>query len=150
MLASTAEACSSKPDRSKPHRSAKPTRKTASGQPKVAVKLGSKPGASNVSRRFEKPRSPMQKACDDGAVVECKSRGVKYGGKASGKSGDKTGGKLSSKPYAAYEAKRGGATDKPKGGKNLVPAVGKPNSKKNKARRAAESVGRQVPRRSGS
>ena len=150
MLASTAEACSSKPDRSKPHRSAKPTRKTVSGQPKAAVKLGSKPGASNVSRRFEKPRSPMQKACDDGAVVERKSRGAKYGGKASGKSGDKTGGKLSSKPYAAYEAKRGGAADKPKGGKNLAPAVGKPNSKKNKARRAAESIGRQAPRRSGS
>ena len=149
MLASTAEG-SAKPDRSKPHRSAKPTRKTASGQPKAAVKSGSKPGASNVSRRFEKPRSPMQRACDDGAVVERKSRGAKYGGKDSGKSGDKTGGKLSGKSYPAYEAKRSATSDKPKGGKNLAPAVGKPNSKKNKARRAAENARRQTPRRSGS
>ena len=79
-----------------------------------------------------------------------KARGAKHGGKASGKLGDKANGKSFGKPYAAYEAKRGVASDKPKGGKNLAPAVGKPNSKKNKARRAAESIGRQAPRRSAS
>lgn len=150
MLVSTAEASSAKPNRSKPHRSAKPARQTTSAQPKAGVKSGSKPGASNASRRFEKPRSPMQRAREDGAVVEHKPRGAKHGGKASGKSGDKANGKSFGKPYAAYEAKRGVASDKPKGGKNLAPAVGKPNSKKNKARRAAENAGRQTPRRSGS
>ena len=83
-----------------------------------------------MSRRFEKPLSPMQRAREDGAVVERKPRGAKHGGKAFGKSGAKTGGKSSGKPNAAYEAKRGGASDKPKSGKNLAPAVGKPNSKK--------------------
>ena len=150
MQAAAAESSAAKSDHSKPQRAAKPARQTAAGQPKAGVKSNSKPGASNVSRRFEKPLSPMQRAREDGAVVERKPRGAKHGGKAFGKSGAKTGGKSSGKPNSAYEAKRGGASDKPKSGKNLAPAVGKPNSKKNKARRAAENAGRQPPRRSGS
>jgi ATP-dependent RNA helicase DeaD len=134
MQAATFEDSSAKPDGSKPQRATKPARQTTTGQPKAGVKSGSRPGATNVSRRFEKPRSPMQ-------------RGAKHGGKASGKSGDKTSGNSSGKPN---EAKRGGASGKLKGVKNLAPAVGKPNSKKNKARRAAENAGRQAPRRSRS
>mgnify|MGYP006417317925 FL=1 len=147
MQAATFEDSSAKPDGSKPQRATKPARQTTTGQPKAGVKSGSRPGATNVSRRFEKPRSPMQRAREDGAVVEHKARGAKHGGKASGKSGDKTSGNSSGKPN---EAKRGGAFGKLKGVKNLAPAVGKPNSKKNKARRAAENAGRQAPRRSRS
>ena len=150
MQAAAAEASAAKPDRSKPQRAAKPARQAVAGQPKAGVKSSSKPGASNVSRRFDKPLSPMQRAREDGAVVERKPRQAKHGGKAAGKSGDKTGGKSSGKSYLAYEAKRSATSDKPKGGKNLAPAVGKPNSKKNKARRAAENARRQTPRRSGS
>jgi ATP-dependent RNA helicase DeaD len=81
-----------------------------------------------ASKRFEKPRSTMDKARDDGAVTERKPRGY---------SSDKPTGKPSGKPYAG----------KPKGGKNLAPAVGKPNSKKNKARAAAAKGGSSTPRR---
>ena len=107
-------------------------------------------GALNVSRRFEKPRSPLERARDDGAVVDRKARGAKPAGKPSGKPGNKTAGKNVGKSSGPYDAKRGGGPDKPKGGKNLAPSVGKPNSKKNKARRAAAHDAGQPPRRAKS
>ncbi|MDG2191666.1 MAG: DbpA RNA binding domain-containing protein, partial [Paracoccaceae bacterium] len=119
-------------------------------QPKSRAKSGSKPGALNVSRRFEKPRSPLERARDDGAVVDRKARGAKPAGKPSGKPGNKTVGKNVGKSSGPYDAKRGGGPGKPKGGKNLAPSVGKPNSKKNKARRAAAHDAGQPPRRAKS
>ncbi|MBT3650075.1 MAG: hypothetical protein HN543_05805, partial [Rhodobacteraceae bacterium] len=107
-------------------------------------------GALNVSRRFEKPRSPLERARDDGAVVDRKARGAKPAGKPSGKPGNKTAGKNVGKSSGPYDAKRGGGPGKPKGGKNLAPSVGKPNSKKNKARRAAAHDAGQPPRRAKS
>lgn len=94
-----------------------------------------KSAAHPASKRFEKPRSTMDKARDDGAVTERKPRGF-AGGKPTGKPS----GKPSGKPYAG----------KPKGGANLAPAKGKPNSKKNKARAAAAAAakgGNSAPRR---
>ena len=44
--------------------------------PKPRSKSGSKPGALNVSRRFKNPRSPLERAREDGAVVYCKARGA--------------------------------------------------------------------------
>ncbi|WP_390912600.1 DEAD/DEAH box helicase [Pseudosulfitobacter sp. SM2401] len=95
----------------------------------------SKSAAHPASKRFEKPRSTMDKARDDGAVTERKPRGF-AGAKPTGKPS----GKPSGKPYAG----------KPKGGANLAPAKGKPNSKKNKARAAAAAAakgGNSAPRR---
>ncbi|MBT5474632.1 MAG: hypothetical protein HOK44_09970, partial [Rhodobacteraceae bacterium] len=98
----------------------------------------------------EKPRSPLERARDDGAVVDRKARGAKLAGKPSGKPGNKTAGKNVGKSSGPYDAKRGGGPGKPKGGKNLAPSVGKPNSKKNKARRAAAHDAGQPPRRAKS
>ena len=73
----------------------------------------------------------MDRARDEGAVAEYKQRGKSDG-----------------KPYAGKpKGKFGG---KPKTGPGGAPAVGKPNSKKNKARRAANDAGKgggQTPRR---
>jgi ATP-dependent RNA helicase DeaD len=93
---------------------------------------GGKPAAHPASKRFEKPRSSMDRARDDGAVAERKPRskpdGKSFGGKPKGKFAGKS-----------------------KTGPGGAPAVGKPNSKKNKARRAAAEAGKgggQAPRRS--
>lgn len=151
---------SGKPDDATPQATAKPAVpsdgaqknvvQNRGAQPKSRAKSGSKPGALNVSRRFEKPRSPLERARDDGAVVDRKARGAKPAGKPSGKPGNKTAGKNVGKSSGPYDAKRGGGPDKPKGGKNLAPSVGKPNSKKNKARRAAAHDAGQPPRRAKS
>jgi ATP-dependent RNA helicase DeaD len=99
------------------------------------VSKGGKPSAGHpASKRFEKPRSNMDKARDDGSVSERKPRGKPDGKPYAGKPKGKFGGKGKTGP--------GGA-----------PAVGKPNSKKNKARRAAAAAeggkgGGQSPRRS--
>ncbi|MDG1424029.1 MAG: DbpA RNA binding domain-containing protein, partial [Paracoccaceae bacterium] len=158
--AETAQPISGKPDGAMPQATAKPAvpsdgaQKNAvqnrGAQPKLRTKSGSKPGALNVSRRFEKPRSPLERARDDGAVVDRKARGAKPAGKPLGKPGNKTAGKTVGKSSGPYDAKRGGAAGKPKGGKNLAPSVGKPNSKKNKARRAAAHDDGQPPRRAKS
>jgi ATP-dependent RNA helicase DeaD len=106
-----------------------PTRKPR--KPKPESKGGKPAGAHPASKRFEKPRSTMDRARDDGAVAEYKPRGKSDG-----------------KPYAGKpKGKFGG---KPKTGPGGAPAVGKPNSKKNKARRAAGDAGKgggQAPRR---
>ena len=140
----TAQPFSGKPDDATPQATDKPAvpsdgaQKNAvqnrGAQPKSRAKSGSKPGALNVSRRFEKPRSPLERARDDGAVVDRKARGAKPAGKPSGH----------------YDAKLAGAAGKPKCSKNLAPSVGKPNSKKNKARRAAAHDAGQPPRRAKS
>ena len=100
-------------------------------KPKPESKGGKPAGAHPASKRFEKPRSTMDRARDDGAVAEYKPRGKSDG-----------------KPYAGKpKGKFGG---KPKTGPGGAPAVGKPNSKKNKARRAASDAGKgggQTPRR---
>ena len=100
-------------------------------KPKPESKGGKPAGAHPASKRFEKPRSTMDRARDDGAVAEYKPRGKPDG-----------------KPYAGKpKGKFGG---KPKTGPGGAPAVGKPNSKKNKARRAAGDTGKgggQAPRR---
>ena len=100
-------------------------------KPKPESKGGKPAGAHPASKRFEKPRSTMDRARDDGAVAEYKPRGKPDG-----------------KPYAGKpKGKFGG---KPKTGPGGAPAVGKPNSKKNKARRAASDAGKgggQTPRR---
>ena len=100
-------------------------------KPKPESKGGKPAGAHPASKRFEKPRSTMDRARDEGAVAEYKSRGKSDG-----------------KPYAGKpKGKFGG---KPKTGPGGAPAVGKPNSKKNKARRAASDAskgGGQTPRR---
>lgn len=83
---------------------------------------GGKPAGHPASKRFEKPRSTMDKARDDGAVTERKPRGKPDG-----------------KPYA--DKPKGKFAGKPKTGPGGAPAVGKTNSKKNKARRAAASDG---------
>ena len=101
-------------------------------KPKPESKGGKPAGAHPASKRFEKPRSTMDRARDEGAVAEYKPRGKSDG-----------------KPYAGKpKGKFGG---KPKTGPGGAPAVGKPNSKKNKARRAASDAskgGGQTPRRS--
>ena len=97
-----------------------------------------KPAPQNVSRPTEWDDAPAErKKKPKGAVRKKsfeKSRGVEntrsgavkaYGGKP-GPGGRKPAGKAGGKP--------GG---KPAGGKSVAPKVGKPNSKKNKARRAA-------------
>jgi len=100
-------------------------------KPKPESKGGKPAGAHPASKRFEKPRSTMDRARDEGAVAEYKPRGKSDG-----------------KPYAGKpKGKFGG---KPKTGPGGAPAVGKPNSKKNKARRAASDAskgGGQTPRR---
>lgn len=100
-------------------------------KPKPESKGGKPAGAHPASKRFEKPRSTMDRARDEGAVAEYKPRGKSDG-----------------KPYAGKpKGKFGG---KPKTGPGGAPAVGKPNSKKNKARRAASDAGKgggQTPRR---
>ena len=58
--------------------------------------------------------------------------------------------KTSVNPLGPMMPSAGGAPGKPKGGKNLAPSVGKPNSKKNKARRAAAHDAGQPPRRAKS
>ena len=156
----TAQPSSGKLDRATPQATAKPSapsdwaQKTAAqnrgAQAKPRAKSGSKPGALNVSRRFEKPGSPLERARDDGAVVDRKARGAKPAGKPSAKHGNKTAGKTSAKASGPFDAKRAGAAGKPKGVKNLAPSVGKPNSKKNKARRAAAHAAGQSPRRTKS
>jgi ATP-dependent RNA helicase DeaD len=150
--AETAQPFSGKPDGATPQAADK-LAVPSDGAQKNAVqnrgaqpKSGSKPGALNVSRRFEKPRSPLERARDDGAVVDRKARG----GKPSGKPRNKTVGKTVGKSSGPYDTKREGAAGKPKGGKNLAPSVGKPNSKKNKARRAAAHSAGQPPRRAKS
>ena len=159
--AETAQPFSGKPDGATPQATAKPAvpsdgaQKNAAqnrgAQPKPRAKSGSKPGALSVSRRFEKPRSPLDRARGDGAVVDRQARGAKPAGKPPGKPGNKTAGKkIAGIPSGPYDAKRGGAAGKPKGGKNLAPSVDKPNSKKNKARRAAAHDAGQPPRRAKS
>ncbi|HBM68312.1 MAG TPA: hypothetical protein DDZ82_05745, partial [Rhodobacteraceae bacterium] len=158
--AETAQPSSGKLDRATPQATAKPSVPNDGAQnndaqnlgahPKPRAKSGSKPGALNVSRRFEKPRSPLERARDDGAFVDRKARGAKPAGKPSGKQGNKTAGKTSAKASEPFDAKRAGAAGKPKGGKNLTPSVGKPNSKKNKARRAAAHAAGQSHRRTKS
>ena len=73
----------------------------------------------------------MDKARDDGTVTERKPRGKPDG-----------------KPFAGKP--KGKFAGKPKTGPGGAPAVGKANSKKNKARRAAADGGKQTPRRSES
>lgn len=92
---------------------------------------GGKPAGHPASKRFEKPRSTMDKARDDGTVTERKPRGKPDG-----------------KPFAGKP--KGKFAGKPKTGPGGAPAVGKANSKKNKARRAAADDGKQTPRRSES
>ncbi|MFT5797555.1 MAG: ATP-dependent RNA helicase DeaD, partial [Candidatus Azotimanducaceae bacterium] len=89
---------------------------------------GGKPAGHPASKRFEKPRSTMDKARDDGTVAERKPRGKPDG-----------------KPFAGKP--KGKFAGKPKTGPGGAPAVGKANSKKNKARRAAADGGKQTPRR---
>ena len=83
---------------------------------------GGKPASHPASKRFEKPRSTMDKARDEGAVTERKPRGKPDG-----------------KPYTGKP--KGKFAGKPKTGPGGAPAVGKTNSKKNKARRAAAGDG---------
>ena len=100
-------------------------------KPKPESKGGKPAGAHPASKRFEKPRSSMGRARDEGAVSDFKPRGKSDGKPYAGKPNGKFGGKSKTGP--------GGA-----------PAVGKPNSKKNKARRAAAEAGKgggQAPRR---
>lgn len=104
-------------------------------KPKPAAKPAGG-GGHPASKRFVKPKTAMDKARDDGAVSERKPRGDKFA-KPAGKGG--------AKPKAKFEGKPSGS--KPSGGKNLAPKTGKPNSKKNKARRAASEGGGQPPRR---
>ena len=156
----TAQPSSGKLDRATPQATAKPSvpndgpqnndAQNLGAHPKPRAKSGSKPGALNVSRRFEKPGSLLERARDDGAVVDRKARGAKPAGKPSAKHGNKTAGKTSAKASGPFDAKRAGAAGKPKGVKNLAPSVGKPNSKKNKARRAAAHAAGQSPRRTKS
>ncbi len=158
--AETARPASGKLDHAKPHAAAKPAPQSNTAQnsdaqnrgahPKPWAKSGSKLGALNVSRRFEKPRSPSERARDDGAVVDRKACGAKPSGKSPGKLGNKAAGQTAGKPSGPYDVKRARAVGKPKGGKNLVPSVGKPNSKKNKARRAAAHAAGQPLRRTKS
>lgn len=105
--------------------------KSKARKPKPESKGGKPAGVHPASKRFEKPRSSMGRARDEGAVADYKPRGKSDGKPYAGKPKGKFGGKSKTGP--------GGA-----------PAVGKPNSKKNKARRAAAEAskgGGQAPRR---
>ena len=106
-------------------------------KPKPDARPAAKPAGKAphpASKRFVKPKSAMDKARDDGAVSERKPRGDKFT-----KPGAKPKGKFKGTP-------KDGA--KPSGGKPMAPKTGKPNSKKNKARRAAGDGGGQPPKRS--
>jgi ATP-dependent RNA helicase DeaD len=119
----------------KPQSASKPIEYDDASAPRVRKpkpeSKGGKPAGHPASKRFEKPRSTMDKARDEGTVSERKPRGKPDG-----------------KPYAGKP--KGKFAGKGKTGPGGAPAVGKPNSKKNKARRAAAESGKgggQAPRR---